>query len=81
MALQPNLNIDSHIVAPEERRERVFQEISRPVFAVLERGPLAEVCSYISYDSVLELLQNPDLECMKDNIIDKYSEYAEELEM
>ena len=30
LALQPNMAIKLHIVAPEERREKVFQEIRRP---------------------------------------------------
>ncbi len=33
MALQPNLSIKAHIVAPIERKAKVFSEISRPVFA------------------------------------------------
>jgi len=32
LALQPNLNIDLFIVAPESRREKVRQEILRPTF-------------------------------------------------
>jgi len=36
MALQPNLNIRAHIVAPFDRKDKVLQEISRPVFAFLE---------------------------------------------
>ncbi len=36
MALQPNLNINAHIVAPVNRKEKVLQEITRPVFALLE---------------------------------------------
>jgi hypothetical protein len=37
-ALQPNMDIKLHIVAPESRREQVFREISRPVFTLLEKG-------------------------------------------
>src|SRR6185437_9486680 len=50
LSLQPNMDIKLHIVAPASRREKVFQEIKRPVFALLERGPLAESCTYLSYD-------------------------------
>jgi hypothetical protein len=32
------MQIRLHIVAPEERREKVLREIKRPVFSVLERG-------------------------------------------
>lgn len=33
LALQPNMDINLHIVAPGARREKVFQEIQRPVFS------------------------------------------------
>ncbi len=36
------------IVAPEAKRDKVFQEIRRPVFSLLEKGPLAESCTYLS---------------------------------
>ena len=55
LSLQPMLNIKIHIVAPSGRRDSVFSQITRPVFAVMETGPLAERCSYISYDSILEI--------------------------
>jgi len=52
LALQPNIGIKLHIVAPASRRAKVFQEIVRPVFSLLEGGPLADRCSYLSYESV-----------------------------
>src|SRR6187401_82951 len=48
LALQPNMDIKLHIVAPVAKREKVFQEIRRPVFSLLEKGPLAESCTYVS---------------------------------
>ncbi len=51
LALQPNMDIKLHIVAPEGKRDKVFQEIRRPVFSLLDRGPLAESCTYLSYAS------------------------------
>lgn len=47
LALQPNMDIRLHIVAPGAKREKVFQEIRRPVFSLLEKGPLAEGCTYL----------------------------------
>src|SRR6185436_2015173 len=38
LALQPNMDIKLHIVAPVAKREKVFQEIRRPVFSLLEKG-------------------------------------------
>lgn len=78
MALQPNLNIHAHIVAPIERKDKVLQEISRPVFAFLDKGPLSESCSFISYDSVIELSKERRLEYMTDSVLEEYVEFAEE---
>lgn len=81
MALQPNLSIQAHIVAPIERRAKVLQEIIRPVFALLEKGPLSESCTYLSYDIIKELAEDANLEYMKDNVLEKYAEYAEEADI
>jgi hypothetical protein len=78
LALQPMLDIKIHIVAPEERKEEVFKQISRPVFTVMEKGPLSELCSYLSYNSIIELSKERRLEHMTDTIIDEYAEYLEE---
>lgn len=78
MALQPNLNIKAHIVAPFDRKDKVLLEISRPVFAFLENGPLSESCSFIAYDSIHELSQEKQLKHMSDSVLEEYSEYAEE---
>ena len=79
MALQPNLNIRAHIVAPEERKEKVLDEIRRPVFTLLEKGPLSESCSFISYDSIRELSNERSLEHMRDTVLENYEELAEEI--
>lgn len=77
LALQPNMDIKLHIVAPSSRREKVLREISRPVFSLLERGPLSEMCTYIPYESVRELAQLKHLEHYSDSVLDKYTEDAE----
>ena len=78
LALQPMLNIKIHIVAPTERRDSVFTQINRPVFADIGGRQLSEVCSYISYDQVIELSKEKKLKHMTDGIIDEYSQYIEE---
>lgn len=78
MALQPNLNIQAHIVAPIERKDKVFQEITRPVFAFLEKGPLSKSCTFISYESIIELSKEKRLEYMSDSVIEEYTEFAED---
>jgi hypothetical protein len=78
LALQPNMDIRLHIVAPDEKRDKVLREIKRPVFSLLERGPLYEKCTYLSYESVNALGETPHLSHMSDSIIEEYEESAEE---
>ena len=77
LALQPNMDIHLHIVAPPEKRERVLREIRRPVFSLLERGPLYEQCSFLSYDSIALLAETQHISHMSDTIIAEYEESAE----
>jgi hypothetical protein len=77
LALQPNMRIKLHIVAPSEKREKVFQEIRRPVFSLLESGPLAESCTYLSYDSIEELASQKLLDHLSDSVLDDFSEKVE----
>jgi hypothetical protein len=48
LALQPNIDINLFLVAPDERREKVKQEILRPTFSLKEK-PLAEVCGFLAF--------------------------------
>lgn len=77
LALQPNMDIKLHIVAPDERREKVFQELRRPVFSLLDRGPLYETCTYLSYDSVSDISKEKHLSHLSDSVLDEYAEPAE----
>jgi predicted RNA-binding protein len=56
ISMQPNINIPLYLVAPDERRKKVFEEINRPTFSRLN-PPLAKVCRYISFDTLIENLQ------------------------
>lgn len=78
LSLLPNIEVKIHLVAPANRRTEVFKQISRPIFSVMENGPLSELCSYISYDSIYDLSKERRLQHMTDTIIDEYSEYLEE---
>ena len=71
LALQPNMAINLHIVAPALKRDKVFQEIRRPVFSLLEKGPLAESCTYLSYDSLRELASQKHLGHLSDTVLDE----------
>ena len=77
LALQPNMDIKLHIVAPSERREKVFQEIQRPVFSFLEKGALSELCTFLSYDSIQELSTIKHLGHVTDTILEDYAEVPE----
>lgn len=77
LALQPNMDIKLHIVAPESRREKVFQEIQRPVFSLLDKGPLSELCSYLTYESIIQIGELPHLSRMVDTVIEDYEDFAE----
>ena len=77
LALQPNMNIKLHIVAPDSRRDKVFQEIRRPVFSLLENNPLSESCTYLSYETVREVSELKHLEYLSDAVLDEYAEEAE----
>lgn len=77
LALQPNMDIKLHIVAPIERRDKVYTEVRRPVFSLLDRAPLAECCTFISYDSLRELSRQPYLAHLSDSVVDEYAEEAE----
>jgi hypothetical protein len=76
LALQPNMDIRLHIAAPVERREKVLREMVRPVFSLLDRGPLSRSCTYISYESVNAIRGLGHLAHTNDSIIAEYEERA-----
>jgi hypothetical protein len=78
LALQPNMDIRLHIVAPDEKRDKVLKEIKRPVFSLLDQGPLYEKCTFLSYDAVRALGEMKHLSHMSDTILEEYEETAEE---
>ena len=55
LAMQPNINIPLYLVAPDERRDKVMEEVNRPTFSRLS-PPLADVCSYIAFSSLRDRL-------------------------
>jgi len=78
LALQPNITIKLHIVAPEVRREKVFQEIRRPVFQRMEGGPLSVKCTYLAYEAVRDLGKQKFLKNLSASVLDDLEEKAEE---
>jgi hypothetical protein len=55
MALQPNLDINLYLVAPDERRDKVEQELLRPTFSLREK-PLAKICGFLPFNVLCEKL-------------------------
>jgi hypothetical protein len=56
LSLQPNLDIQLFLVAPEERRSKVVQEIRRPTFAYRER-PLPKICGFLPFEKLMATAQ------------------------
>jgi hypothetical protein len=55
LALQPNIEIDLYLIAPDERRAKVRQEVLRPTFQLRDK-PLSKLCGFISFSSLEEKL-------------------------
>lgn len=83
LALQPNLEINLFLVAPDERQDKVEQEILRPTFALREK-PLAKVCGFISFSKLMGKLDGiRKLELatsLKPDFLQKTAEYFSEHE-
>lgn len=78
LALQPNINIRLYIVAPEERRDKVRNEVLRPTFKVREK-PLSEVCGFLSVEELIEKVEGLGqlglLSSIKSGFLDEMAEY------
>jgi predicted RNA-binding protein len=51
IAMQPNLNISLYLVAPDERRNKVIEEVNRPTFSRLT-PPLRQVCKFMAISTL-----------------------------
>lgn len=56
LALQPNLELALYLVAPDDRRAKVRQEIARPTFAYREK-PLPKACGFVSFEKLMEQVE------------------------
>ena len=59
LALQPNLDISLYLVAPDERRSKVEQELLRPTFRLRER-PLNKMCGFLAFSKLSEVRRGID---------------------
>lgn len=78
IALQPNLEINLFLVAPEDRRSKVEQEILRPTFKLREK-PLSKVCGFISFSDLTERVEGIKklglASSLKPDFLQKVAEY------
>lgn len=81
LALQPNLEIKLYLVGPDERRDKFFQEIKRPTFAIREK-PLHTTCGFVPYSKLCEYVdQITRLDLggsLQPKFLDKITEYFED---
>lgn len=78
VTMQPNIKLDLYLVAPDDRREKVFEEINRPTFARL-KPPLPKICNFIPYSKLKKEIKHlgPKIRFMKPEFIDEISERCE----
>ncbi len=56
LALQPNLDIKLYLVAPDERRDKVEQEIRRPTFNLRPKA-LSAICGFLPFSTFMEKVE------------------------
>jgi len=78
IAMQPNLNIPLYLVAPDERRQKVIDEVNRPTFRRLS-PPLSEVCRFISFSDLRKRIKEaePLIRYLKPEFLEELSESCE----
>lgn len=83
LALQPNLEINLFLVAPDERRDKVEQEILRPTFSLREK-PLVKVCGFIGFSTFTEKVEGIRklnlVKSLKPDFLQGMAEYFEQEE-
>ena len=78
ITMQPNLNIPLYIVAPDERRNKVIQEVNRPTFAALSQ-PMANVCRFIAFSTIRDQVKQVAsvVRYLKPTFLDELAESCE----
>lgn len=81
LALQPNIDIRLYLVAPEERRDKVAQEIRRPTFGRFEK-PLPDVCGFLPFNKLQETVEGARklnlASSLPPTFLEKIAEYFDE---
>ena len=78
VSMQPNLRINLYIVAPDDRSDRVMNEVNRPTFARLN-PPLPKICKFIPYSRLKKEVEQVGyrIRYMKPEFIDGFAESCE----
>lgn len=78
LAMQPNINLPLFLVAPDDRRDKVLQEVNRPTFARL-KPPLSEVCRLITFGTLRRQVKTVAsfVKFLKREFLDELSESCE----
>ena len=78
ISMQPNLKINLYLVAPDDRRDKVFTEINRPTFAKLKPA-LPSICKFIPYTILKSELDKmgPRVKYLKPIFIEDIAETCE----
>lgn len=75
MSMQPNNDIPIYLVAPDERREKVMEQVNRATFSELAT-PLSERCRFIPYGKLKDMMRQSGslLKHLKPGILSDLSE-------
>ncbi len=78
ISMQPNLNMPLYLVAPDERREKVFTEVNRPTFSQLS-PPMNQICRFISFSALREKISQVAsvIRYLKPDFLEELSESCE----
>jgi len=78
ITMQQNIKINLYLVAPEDRREKVFNEINRPTFAKLKPA-LPKICKFIPYSELKAKIKSVGsmIKYTRPEFIDEISESCE----
>lgn len=78
ITMQPNIKISLYIAAPDDRAQRVLEEINRPTFARLKQ-PLPKICRFIPYSKLKGEMQaiGDRLKYMRPEFINEIAESCE----
>ena len=78
VSMQPNIKLNLYIVAPDDRRDKVFYEINRPTFAKLKPS-LPEICKFISYSELKKEIAEVGsrMQYLRPEFIDEIAESCE----